>query len=202
MDFIQLGWVSRVDEMILARVSSGFAGEKVWEDIKLYLGFCWGGKEDLWEQPESEPNKSPRGKNTGRASAAGNGDTRPYGRPRPLAFQEGLAQNEEQQQLGNQAGNAYRLKSKDEDKSKEKRLEDVPAVQEFPEVFPEDLPVKNRYHSQRIDDLFDQLQGLEFYKDDLRSGLSPVEGSRRTSFPRLHSGLDTVTMNSKSCPLV
>ncbi|GKB38864.1 hypothetical protein Tco_0883806 [Tanacetum coccineum] len=49
MDFIQLGWVSRVDEMILARVSSGFAGEKVWEDIKLYLGFCWGGKEDLWD---------------------------------------------------------------------------------------------------------------------------------------------------------
>ncbi|GKC00738.1 hypothetical protein Tco_0986874 [Tanacetum coccineum] len=29
----------------------------------------------------------------------------------------------------------------DEDKSKEKRLEDVPVVQEFPEVFPEDLPV-------------------------------------------------------------
>ncbi|GJU13783.1 hypothetical protein Tco_1136179 [Tanacetum coccineum] len=29
MAFIQLGWVSRVDEMILARVSSGFAGEKV-----------------------------------------------------------------------------------------------------------------------------------------------------------------------------
>ncbi|GJS31714.1 putative reverse transcriptase domain-containing protein [Tanacetum coccineum] len=28
----------------------------------------------------------------------------------------------------------------DEDKSKEKRLEDVPVVQEFPEVFPEDLP--------------------------------------------------------------
>ncbi|GJU15817.1 putative reverse transcriptase domain-containing protein [Tanacetum coccineum] len=30
--------------------------------------------------------------------------------------------------------------TKDEDKSKEKRLEDVPVVQEFPEVFPEDLP--------------------------------------------------------------
>ncbi|GKG08555.1 hypothetical protein Tco_0334387 [Tanacetum coccineum] len=30
--------------------------------------------------------------------------------------------------------------AKDEDKSKEKRLEDVPVVQEFPEVFPEDLP--------------------------------------------------------------
>ncbi|GJX16543.1 reverse transcriptase domain-containing protein [Tanacetum coccineum] len=28
MAFIQLGWVSRVDEMILARVSSGFAGKK------------------------------------------------------------------------------------------------------------------------------------------------------------------------------
>ncbi|GJT06635.1 hypothetical protein Tco_0841097 [Tanacetum coccineum] len=32
--------------------------------------------------------------------------------------------------------------TKDEDKSKEKRLEDVPVVQEFPEVFPEDLPGK------------------------------------------------------------
>ncbi|GKE70481.1 hypothetical protein Tco_1528553 [Tanacetum coccineum] len=30
--------------------------------------------------------------------------------------------------------------TKDEDKSKEKRLEDVPVVQEFPEFFPEDLP--------------------------------------------------------------
>ncbi|GJU73987.1 putative reverse transcriptase domain-containing protein [Tanacetum coccineum] len=30
--------------------------------------------------------------------------------------------------------------TKDGDKSKEKRLEDVPVVQEFPEVFPEDLP--------------------------------------------------------------
>ncbi|GKE31348.1 hypothetical protein Tco_1450670, partial [Tanacetum coccineum] len=29
---------------------------------------------------------------------------------------------------------------KAEDKSEEKRLEDVPIVQEFPEVFPEDLP--------------------------------------------------------------
>ncbi|GKD35840.1 hypothetical protein Tco_1251349 [Tanacetum coccineum] len=29
---------------------------------------------------------------------------------------------------------------KTEDKSKEKRLEDVPIVQEFPKVFPEDLP--------------------------------------------------------------
>ncbi|GKD29273.1 hypothetical protein Tco_1240051 [Tanacetum coccineum] len=42
--FIQLGWVSRVDEMILARVSSGFAGEEVWEDIQVVPGF-WGGKD-------------------------------------------------------------------------------------------------------------------------------------------------------------
>ncbi|GKG23675.1 hypothetical protein Tco_0391711, partial [Tanacetum coccineum] len=30
--------------------------------------------------------------------------------------------------------------TKDEDKSKEKRLGDVPVVQEFPKVFPKDLP--------------------------------------------------------------
>nr|GEW57897.1 putative reverse transcriptase domain-containing protein [Tanacetum cinerariifolium] len=95
-----------------------------------------------------------------------------------------------------------------EDKSKEKRLEDVLRVQDFPEVFTEDFPgfirpssspwgasilfvkkkdgsfwicidyqelnkltVKNRYLLSRIDDLFDQLQGLSVYsKIDLRSG--------------------------------
>ncbi|GJW60389.1 hypothetical protein Tco_0109724 [Tanacetum coccineum] len=44
MAFIQLGGNSRVDEMILARVSSGFAGEEVWEDIQVVPGF-WGGKD-------------------------------------------------------------------------------------------------------------------------------------------------------------
>ncbi|GKB76222.1 hypothetical protein Tco_0943117 [Tanacetum coccineum] len=39
MDFIQLGGGSRVDEMILARVRSGFAGEKVWGDIPVVTGF-------------------------------------------------------------------------------------------------------------------------------------------------------------------
>nr|GEV44780.1 putative reverse transcriptase domain-containing protein [Tanacetum cinerariifolium] len=34
-----------------------------------------------------------------------------------------------------------KVKARDEDKSKGKRLEDVPVVQEFPEVFPKDLPV-------------------------------------------------------------
>ncbi|GKA39980.1 hypothetical protein Tco_0732573 [Tanacetum coccineum] len=35
---------SRVDEMILARERSGFAGEKVWGDIPVVTGF-WGGKD-------------------------------------------------------------------------------------------------------------------------------------------------------------
>ncbi|GJX75296.1 hypothetical protein Tco_0313891 [Tanacetum coccineum] len=38
MAFIQLGWVSRVDEMILARERSGFAGKKYGATYKLYLG--------------------------------------------------------------------------------------------------------------------------------------------------------------------
>nr|GEX90881.1 reverse transcriptase domain-containing protein [Tanacetum cinerariifolium] len=89
-----------------------------------------------------------------------------------------------------------------ESKSKEKRIEDLPVIHDFPEVFPEELPglppsrqvefridlvarvapvahyrelnkltVKNRYPFPRIDDLFDQLQGLSMYsKIDLRSG--------------------------------
>ncbi|GJZ83121.1 putative reverse transcriptase domain-containing protein [Tanacetum coccineum] len=83
-----------------------------------------------------------------------------------------------------------------EDKSEEKRLEDVPIIQDFPEVSPthcrallqemnelseqlqeltdkelNKLTVKNRYPLPRIDDLFDQLQGSSVYsKIDLRSG--------------------------------
>nr|GEY24128.1 hypothetical protein [Tanacetum cinerariifolium] len=69
------------------------------------------------------------------------------------------------------------------DKSEGKRLEDMPIVRDFPEVFPEDLPGipparpvefqidLNRYPLPRIDDLFDQLQGSSVYsKIDLRSG--------------------------------
>ncbi|GJT49443.1 hypothetical protein Tco_0975600 [Tanacetum coccineum] len=43
--------------------------------------------------------------------------------------------------------------TKDEDKSKEKRLKDAPVVQEFPEVFPKDLPgiPPNRQVEFRID---------------------------------------------------
>ncbi|GKD48582.1 hypothetical protein Tco_1277558, partial [Tanacetum coccineum] len=35
MAFIQLGESSRVGEMILARERSGFAGDKVWDDIQV-----------------------------------------------------------------------------------------------------------------------------------------------------------------------
>ncbi|GJW49251.1 putative reverse transcriptase domain-containing protein [Tanacetum coccineum] len=71
-----------------------------------------------------------------------------------------------------------------EDKSREKRLEDVPIVRDFPNVFPEELlglpptrqelnklTVKNRYPLPRIDNLLNQLQGSSVYsKIDLRSG--------------------------------
>ncbi|GJU43310.1 putative reverse transcriptase domain-containing protein, partial [Tanacetum coccineum] len=84
-----------------------------------------------------------------------------------------------------------------ENKSDEKRLEDIPVVKEFPKVFPKDLPglppirqaefqidlipeatpelnkltVKNHYLLLMIDDLFDQLQGSSVYsKINLRSG--------------------------------
>ncbi|XP_074346826.1 uncharacterized protein LOC141685630 [Apium graveolens] len=68
-------------------------------------------------------------------------------------------------------------------------MEDIPVVNEFPDVFPDELPglppdrqiefeinlapvtIKNRYPLPRIDDLFDQLKGAKcFSKIDLRSG--------------------------------
>nr|GEU51546.1 putative reverse transcriptase domain-containing protein [Tanacetum cinerariifolium] len=125
------------------------------------------------------------------------------------------------------------------DKSKEKRLKDVPIVQDFLEVFPEDLPgipptrqvefqidlvpgaaskkdgsfrmcidyqelnkltVKNRYPLPRIDDLFDQLQGLSVYlKIDLRSGYH--QGFEKKTFRKPLSELDTDIMNFKLCRL-
>ncbi|GJR41574.1 putative reverse transcriptase domain-containing protein [Tanacetum coccineum] len=69
-------------------------------------------------------------------------------------------------------------------KAKEKDQEEIVVVRDFPEVFPNDLSglppvqeieelnkliVKNHYPLPRIDDLFDQLQGSQFFsKIDLR----------------------------------
>ncbi|GJZ02357.1 putative reverse transcriptase domain-containing protein [Tanacetum coccineum] len=108
-----------------------------------------------------QPNKR---QNTKRAYATGNGDKRPYEGPRHLSFQEGLSKIEEQQQLGGvdrsfvstafssrivitptALDHDYNVELADgriigQRQVKGKRLEDVPVVQEFPEVFPEDLP--------------------------------------------------------------
>ncbi|GJW88513.1 hypothetical protein Tco_0163853 [Tanacetum coccineum] len=46
--FTQLGGNSRLVEMILARVSSGFAGEKVWDDIQVVTGFLLGRERRLF----------------------------------------------------------------------------------------------------------------------------------------------------------
>ncbi|GKC17772.1 putative reverse transcriptase domain-containing protein [Tanacetum coccineum] len=84
-------------------------------------------------------------------------------------------------------------KKETKDNLEERRLEDMPTVWDFLEVFLENLPglpptrqvefqidlvpgaapltVKNRYPLLRIDDLFDQLQGSNVYsKIELRSG--------------------------------
>nr|GEX22442.1 reverse transcriptase domain-containing protein [Tanacetum cinerariifolium] len=82
-----------------------------------------------------------------------------------------------------------------ENKSDEKRLEDIPVVKEFPDIFPEDLPGLPPVHqvesqidlilgtapvacapyrlapSEMINDIFDQLQGSSVHlKINLRSG--------------------------------
>ncbi|GJS37034.1 putative reverse transcriptase domain-containing protein [Tanacetum coccineum] len=64
--------------------------------------------------------------------------------------------------------------TKDEDKSKEKRLEDVPVVQEFPEVFSEDLPARAPYRlaSLEMKELAEQLQELT-EKGFIRPSSSP-----------------------------
>nr|GEV49673.1 hypothetical protein [Tanacetum cinerariifolium] len=63
---------------------------------------------------------------------------------------------------------------KGEDKSEEKRLEDVPIVQEFPKVFPEDLSAWAPYRLALFEmkELSDQLQEL-FDKGFIRLSSSP-----------------------------
>nr|GEV67608.1 hypothetical protein [Tanacetum cinerariifolium] len=51
-------------------------------------------------------------------------------------------------------------------KASDKKQEEIVVVRDFPEVFRDDLSrltVKNRYPLPRIDDLFDQLQGSQFF---------------------------------------
>nr|GEX90664.1 hypothetical protein [Tanacetum cinerariifolium] len=101
------------------------------------------------------------------------------------------------------------MSKKEEDKLEERRLEDVPILREFLEVFPEDLPglpparkvefqidlvlgaAPNRYPLLKIDDLFDQLQGPRGYsKINLRSGYHQLkiheEDIPKTTFRTRH----------------
>ncbi|GJR16525.1 putative reverse transcriptase domain-containing protein [Tanacetum coccineum] len=55
---------------------------------------------------------------------------------------------------------AHVTMKKAEDKSKEKRLEDVPIVQDFLEVFPEDLPAPYRLAPSEMKELSDQIKEL------------------------------------------
>ncbi|GJS87677.1 putative reverse transcriptase domain-containing protein [Tanacetum coccineum] len=69
---------------------------------------------------------------------------------------------------------AHITAKKVEDKSKEKRLEDVPIVRDFPEVFPEDLPAREPYRlaPSEMKELSDQLQKLSD-KGFIRPSSSP-----------------------------
>ncbi|GJZ76654.1 hypothetical protein Tco_0641326 [Tanacetum coccineum] len=71
---------------------------------------------------------------------------------------------------------AHVTAKKAEDMSKEKRLEDVPIVRDFPEVFPEDLPARAPYRlaPSEMKELSDQLQEL-FDKGFIRPSSSPWE---------------------------
>ncbi|GJW21536.1 putative reverse transcriptase domain-containing protein [Tanacetum coccineum] len=66
--------------------------------------------------------------------------------------------------------------TKDEDKSKEKRLKDVPVVQEFPEVFPEDLPgiPPTRQVEFRIDLVLQELTDKGFIRPSSSPWGAPV----------------------------
>ncbi|GJU28048.1 putative reverse transcriptase domain-containing protein [Tanacetum coccineum] len=55
---------------------------------------------------------------------------------------------------------AHVTTKKAKDKSKEKRLEDVAIVQDFPKVFPEDLPAPYRLAPSEMKELSDQLKEL------------------------------------------
>ncbi|GJW30309.1 hypothetical protein Tco_0047184 [Tanacetum coccineum] len=71
------------------------------------------------------------------------------------------------------------LVKENKDKSKEKRLEDVPTVRDFPEVFPEDLPIARalyRLAPSEMEELSAQLQELSD-KGFIRPSSSPWRDS-------------------------
>ncbi|GJT38439.1 putative reverse transcriptase domain-containing protein [Tanacetum coccineum] len=168
------------------------------------------------DQPRIEPNKR---QNTGRAYAAGNGDRRPYGGPRPLCSKCRDCKNPLNVNIGanqrvcfecgtqghfkkdcpkwkNNNNRANITVTKDEDKSKEKRLEDVPVVQEFPEVFLEDLPGipptrQVEFQIDLVPGATPTAKGLDLFKDRSEvKVITPVESFEKKDIPRLHSGLD------------
>ncbi|GKC18890.1 putative reverse transcriptase domain-containing protein [Tanacetum coccineum] len=69
---------------------------------------------------------------------------------------------------------AHITTKEDKDKSEEKRLEDVPIVRDFSEVFPEDLPARAPYQlaPSKMKELAEQLQELS-YKGFIRPSSSP-----------------------------
>ncbi|GJY24890.1 hypothetical protein Tco_0399616 [Tanacetum coccineum] len=175
-----------------------------------------------------QPNKR---QNTGRAYAAGNGDRRPYGGPRPLAFKKDCPKLKNNNNQGNQVGNA-KIQAKvyavgnagvNSDNNVvtgtyEQRLHKTKFLTLGASVLfvkkkdgsflmcidyreLNKLTVKNHYPLPRIDDLFDQLQGSIIYSKIDLRSRYHQLRVREEYIPK-HSGLDTVTMNSMSCLLV
>ncbi|GJR64797.1 putative reverse transcriptase domain-containing protein [Tanacetum coccineum] len=86
-------------------------------------------------------------------------------------------------------------RNKDEYKSKEKRLEDVPVVQEFPEVFPEDLP--GIPPTRQVEFRIDLVPGATLsrfcllkkkdgsFLDVIDSGIEQTDRKNRDTLPRI-----------------
>ncbi|GJY10296.1 putative reverse transcriptase domain-containing protein [Tanacetum coccineum] len=67
------------------------------------------------------------------------------------------------------------------DKSKEKRLEDVPTIQDFPKVFPEDLP---GLPTTRQVEISDQSEGWIVSNEHQLSGIEQANGEESLSTPK------------------
>ncbi|GJT52584.1 putative reverse transcriptase domain-containing protein [Tanacetum coccineum] len=78
------------------------------------------------------------GQNVARAYTAGNNEKKPYNGRVPLCKMNGKVYVLGERRKANRLPLSSRKEIENE--SEEKRLEDVPTVRDFPEVFPEDLP--------------------------------------------------------------